>query len=509
MDTLRLLVIVQCLVGLPQAEGHAQSWSLRFTDQPCTVTDCLERDNGKLVVLRQPGNYWSAQVPDNVLLTLVDPGGSVQETIELVDPTGLVRGPNLEALGPEGAFAVIGSIDVDLPPIDSARAQAALWVVNDQLNYGPAMLNGPALIGQNLNSACRMPDGRIAAVGWVNTTMDGLPSMGINTYLWSAEGEAMVACVAYSGQTGWFEPNNIHPWPNGGVIIASNSPWAQGPGMSINVLQDDLCTGLFESSTVPFAFGPWNVPLHYLNQTSALPFQGSRIITAGTYDARTPGNRCGIQVMDSTGVLVRQQTFDSAFPEDLAALYGNLDTVGPAYFFAQMDNSVLLGHPNLAGRSNRVHVRRLDTLLNTEAEFVIDGTLDDTQYTVLRLRTARSGGVYVFGEAISANGPLDQNEGWIAYIAPQDFQTTITEHTLIPLQVWPDPGTTEVQLRWSDAVPAYHVRIIDLQGRKILEERVIGGAHVLATHQLAAGTYIIQLMDRRGELLARAKWSKQ
>jgi hypothetical protein len=464
---------------------------------------CLERDNGKLIVLTMPGRWWNPDSASSVVHSFSS-DGTLLSSVEVQQPLGLARTTLLAPLS-NGRFAALGTYELPFAG-DSLRYQAALWPFSDDLEQGDVQWNGPLFRSTNLNSVCLSPQGEVVAIGWAKLSGGIVPTIGFTTHSWNQSGDPISNCLAYDGQPGWMQPYEIQALADGRSVVISNSAWSQQDGLSMNIVGTDQCSNEDAFGTPPVGNDPWQQPVHFEVYGSVVPLTTGQFVVSGTYFA-PEGPKTAIQLIDQSGNLLQQRIMAPMGVNTVSGLFGHLDTLDGMLFHVQMEHSVYHASLDNGGQPDRVHVRRLDTSFVDISEFEIDGFVDQTTYVVLGIQASRNGGLYVFGEAIDQSTVPGTPQGWITYIDQQDLNLSVPgAHIDGRLSLYPNPGQMDLYIELPSTIDGRHLTIVDIGGRLVHSSTLSGDHGHINTGEWASGIYHLRILNDQGQTQAWSYW---
>lgn len=180
--------------------------------------------------------------------------------------------------------------------------------------------------------------------------------------------------------------------------------------------------------------------------------------------------------------------------------------------FAMLEN-FFQGPPDvdLGPFPSRIHLYRLDTLLNVECEYIVDGFADNAYYFLTRIKATSDGGVLLMGSRRDLN-TMAMPRGWIMKLDASQCNPVGVEELEAQrtVEAFPNPGSDGFTLVLNGPA-AYHARVVlfDPLGNQVLESPMAGNSAQLETRNLAAGLYLYRITSREGRLLGSGRWIKQ
>lgn len=158
---------------------------------------------------------------------------------------------------------------------------------------------------------------------------------------------------------------------------------------------------------------------------------------------------------------------------------------------------------------NYMTVRKIDTALNLvwEKRYKYDGW----GFFPFSIRATPDGG---FGLVATRNHYESMGDRVEAYFIKADslgnFDTTLVGIKEMPsdIRVYPNPGTSQLNISYSGKVNGAVFSLYSLSGTKVLSQAIEMEQNTFTTGHLPSGMYVYELR-KNGEVLQRGKWIKQ
>lgn len=239
---------------------------------------------------------------------------------------------------------------------------------------------------------------------------------------------------------------------------------------------------------------------------------GDTMITSGRFGYVSNGMRAAMIRFtpdgDYAGTFLPRGDF---FQEGPAGIQGHDLTPDGKMLFAMVEN-FFPGPPNyeMGTAPSRVRVYRLDTLLNVECEFLLDGFEDNAYYYLMRIKAASDGGALLMGSRRDLN-TMEQPRGWIMKLGPDQCYTGLEEQTTYGApQVFPNPGSEGFTLLLNGPVLRRgSLLLYDAQGRSLGSYPIQQSSAQVDTRHLPAGLYLYRVVDMAGIPLVAGRWVKE
>lgn len=180
--------------------------------------------------------------------------------------------------------------------------------------------------------------------------------------------------------------------------------------------------------------------------------------------------------------------------------------------FAMVEN-FFTGPPDpvLGTWPSRIHVYRLDTLLNVECEYIVDGFETNTYYFLTRIKATSDGGLLLMGSSRNL-GTMEEPQGWIMKLGPEQCLPLAVEEVAMMhgINVFPNPGTDGFTLVLNGPpVQGARMELLDTMGQVVRQGKLDQSVMDVATDGLAPGMYLYRVTDRLGHVLGSGRWVKQ
>lgn len=160
---------------------------------------------------------------------------------------------------------------------------------------------------------------------------------------------------------------------------------------------------------------------------------------------------------------------------------------------------------------SRIHIYKLDTMLNVLCDQVaVDGAEDGSYYMLNRVKATPDGGTLLMGSKMNVN-TQSLPQPWIMKIAPWDCQSGIGEHEPAnTANVWPNPGSTGFTAFVNGPVVSKGtLQLYNAQGQLAASTEVLQSTATMDASGLAPGVYLYRITDGNGVLRASGRWVKE
>lgn len=160
---------------------------------------------------------------------------------------------------------------------------------------------------------------------------------------------------------------------------------------------------------------------------------------------------------------------------------------------------------------SRIHIYKLDTMLNVICDQVaVDGAEDGSYYMLNRVKATPDGGTLLMGSRMNVN-TQSLPQPWIMKVAPWDCQIGIGEHEKASTAtVWPNPGSTGFNAYLNGPVLGQGViTLYNAQGQVARISEVVQSSASVDATGLAPGMYLYRITDAKGGLRATGRWVKE
>ncbi|MCW5898747.1 MAG: T9SS type A sorting domain-containing protein [Flavobacteriales bacterium] len=240
--------------------------------------------------------------------------------------------------------------------------------------------------------------------------------------------------------------------------------------------------------------------------------EGDTIISSGRYNPISSGMRAALIRLAPDGAYAGMFLPSGAFfQEGPAGIQGHDLTPDGKLLFARIEN-FFTGPPNyeVGVAPSRVRVYRLDTLLNVECEFLLDGFEDNAYYYLMRIKAASDGGALLMGSRRDLN-TMEQPRGWIMKLGPDQCYTGLGEHPVYgESQLYPNPGSDGFTLLLNGPVLRRgRLLLYDAQGREVAEYPINQSVAQVDARHLSSGMYLYRVLDPTGVPVDAGRWIKE
>ena len=160
---------------------------------------------------------------------------------------------------------------------------------------------------------------------------------------------------------------------------------------------------------------------------------------------------------------------------------------------------------------SRIHIYKLDTMLNVICDQVaVDGTSDGSYYMLNRVKATPDGGTLLMGSRMNVN-TQSLPQPWIMKVAPWDCQIGIGEQEAISTAtVWPNPGREGFTAFVNGPVLNQGMlTLYNAQGQDVGRTEVVQSAANVDAMGLTPGIYLYRITDGKGALRATGRWVKE
>ncbi|MBI9033278.1 MAG: T9SS type A sorting domain-containing protein [Bacteroidales bacterium] len=173
------------------------------------------------------------------------------------------------------------------------------------------------------------------------------------------------------------------------------------------------------------------------------------------------------------------------------------------------ENKFYLGgftHANIAiaPTSNYLMLNKLNTSLTPEWQKFYGG---DARYVLFSIKTTPDGGCIMAGSRYDWNTQYNERDIFVMKVDENGLITSINneDFQVADAIVYPNPGTNRLQIQ--SAFPLKEIRMMDVNGRMVLQQPLNNLMDEINVSLLNAGTYIYQIIGRDGKV-QHGKWVK-
>lgn len=243
-----------------------------------------------------------------------------------------------------------------------------------------------------------------------------------------------------------------------------------------------------------------------------VPLAGDTTLVSGRFGNITLGLRAALARVDPSGMYVDSFLPRSVYQQDhVSAIQGHDLTLDGKVLFAMTEN-YFPGPPNpeVGTQPSRIRLYRMDTLLNVECEFLVDGFEDNAYYFLTRVKATSDGGAMLIGSRRDLF-TMEQPRGWVMKLGPDQCYTGISEVSeQYRADVFPNPGVHEFTLVLNGApVTGARLDLFNAIGGHHRSLRFDGNTMQIRTEDLPSGLYVYRVNGRDGGLLASGRWVKE
>lgn len=243
-----------------------------------------------------------------------------------------------------------------------------------------------------------------------------------------------------------------------------------------------------------------------------VPLPGGNIIISGKTGPPGP-LRAAIHKLDPEGNPLAWFAPMSAFIRDFPASPGSSDMTDDGnVLFAKMASSNM-GVPSLWSPldPNQAHIYKLDTMLNLQCSYLLDGFPDERYYWVSRVLSTTDGGYLLLGGMRDLSQLPDPMQGWVRKFTALDCLTGVQDNYLhSEASVFPNPGNGSFMITLNGPmIPLATLVLYDALGKQVATQTLLHSQGMVDTSQLAPGIHLYVVRDANGQELARGRWMKE
>ncbi|MBX2980804.1 MAG: T9SS type A sorting domain-containing protein [Flavobacteriales bacterium] len=232
---------------------------------------------------------------------------------------------------------------------------------------------------------------------------------------------------------------------------------------------------------------------------------------SGRFRTASLGTRAALVLLSAEGQYMAQFMPRSQYFADYTGSYQGHDTLSDGRIIFAMVENFFPGPPDpeLGNEPSRIRIYRLDSLLNVECEFLLDGFEDNAYYYLTRIKAASDGGVLLMGSRRDLLA-MEQPRGWIMKLGPDQCHMGVQEHRSTEATVFPNPGHGGFTVLVNGpAIRGGQLELYDALGGQVAAIEFDGNIATVDASILANGLYVYRIMDRTGLPLARGRWVKE
>ncbi|HMN05496.1 MAG TPA: T9SS type A sorting domain-containing protein [Flavobacteriales bacterium] len=514
---MRQLVFLAILaLCLPLSLPAQNTWERTFGPavQRMTVSDAWELPDGSwgvaMVSVGAQLNPWSMTV--------------INSWLALLDPTGETT--LLEALdvGDDQSLAIN---DLEILDNGDILAIGATWEQNPVGNSKVAIHRFSQASGNSVMTLSPLPGDTLQFIGTISTLDD--------------EGDLFILGVAQ--RTGTAFPNYLsllRAQPDGLILADTIMQHGGALGLGHHALKGS--DGLWRVSMDgnlpggPFGFSSIHLFTPELHHEGGLAFTslsgsgqpspldsimrdglymsalaGDTLIVSGRFGLFTNGTRAALVRLAPDGTYAGMFLPRSTYPNDYIGLIQGHDiTPENQVVFATVENFDPM-NTYVGTIPSRIHIYRLDTLLNPECEYIVDGFDGNVCYYLNRIKATRDGGFLLMGSRRDLN-TMEQPRAWIMKVdGSQCSPMGLTEETRPdPTMVYPNPGRDGFTLVLNGTHRGnMRLELYDAMGQLAIARPITQSMEFIDTEQLPPGMYLYRVSAAGGALIGGGRWVKQ
>ncbi|MBI9033327.1 MAG: T9SS type A sorting domain-containing protein [Bacteroidales bacterium] len=208
------------------------------------------------------------------------------------------------------------------------------------------------------------------------------------------------------------------------------------------------------------------------------------------------------QILDTNLNVYSEALFKhpSSWNQHVAA-FNSLDLINNDYIY--LGGTTHLA-PMFTQYPNYVMLNKLDLSFNIEWQKFIGG---DAQYILYSIKTTPDGGCIMAGSRYDWNTQYNERDIFVMKVDENGLITSVEgeDFQVADAIVYPNPGSNKLQIQ--SAFPLKEIRMMDVNGRMVLQQPLNYLMDEINVNPLNAGTYIYQIIGRDDEI-QHGKWMK-
>lgn len=506
-----LIALAATVCGLTGQGQPPASLSLDLGGGRALVTDVVERADGGFLLA----------------VMSIDPAGGTESWICSAGPTlALEAIHSLDQM--DGSFLLVSEI-LEMPD-SSMVSVGAVWGGNPwgelrmvlhgvDADGSNSLLQAMPIGGDTLRpfsmSSVVDDDGDIFIVGTMQVSSVDLPNQFLMMRARPAIGEVASTLLKHGGSLGITR----HALPDaGGLVRVSMDGSLRNVVQGIATFhrfdhdleyQDGFALSSLGGSSSTFMAD--SIP-HDGGYMTALA--GDTLIVSGRFGFITgAGMRAALVRVSGDGTYAGMFLPRSTYQHDCTPLtQGHDRTVDGRVLFAVTENfDPYPPDPHVGNFPTRSHVYVLDTLLNPECEYIVDGFDGNVCYYLNRIKATRDGGFLLMGSRRDLN-TMEQPRAWIMKVdGSQCSPMGLTEETRPdPTMVYPNPGRDGFTLVLNGTHRGnMRLELYDAMGQLAIARPITQSMEFIDTEHLPPGMYLYRVSAAGGALLGGGRWVKQ
>ncbi|MDX9750121.1 MAG: T9SS type A sorting domain-containing protein [Flavobacteriales bacterium] len=303
---------------------------------------------------------------------------------------------------------------------------------------------------------------------------------------------------------------------DGTVRASMNGSIPEGPFASASILRFAPDLTYLDGFAITALSGSGGVhPLDSIirDDLYMTPLAGDTLVVSGRFGDLTQGMRAALVRLAPDGSFAGTFLPRSEFEHDLVAYRQGHDmTPDGQILFATFENFYPgPPDPELSTVPSRIRVHRLDTLLNPQCEYLVDGFSDNAYYYLTRIKATSDGGVLLMGSRRDLN-TMGPPQGWLMKLDPAECMPLGVEEGRFAhgVEVFPNPGRDGFTVVVNG--PALHgarLELFDAMGAHVRSAAMPTNTARVDAHDLASGLYVYRITGRDGRLLGSGRWVRE
>ncbi len=188
---------------------------------------------------------------------------------------------------------------------------------------------------------------------------------------------------------------------------------------------------------------------------------------------------------------------------------GELDYIAQFNALALKDNSFFLGNTvnfdnPFVETPNWICLNNMNYNLEYNWQKYYGG---DARYELSNIKLAPDGGVFLVGQVYDWNTQYNERDIFVMKVDENGLITSVNgeEFQVADAIVFPNPGTDILYIQSGFEVKEF--RMMDINGRMVLQQPIHSLTEGIEVNQLPAGTYLYQIIGRDGKM-QHGKWVK-
>ncbi|MBU6340499.1 MAG: T9SS type A sorting domain-containing protein [Bacteroidetes bacterium] len=468
---------------------------LRTQDGGYLVAGNALSNNGNVTGNKGASDFWVVKLDVNGLMQWQKTyGGSGYDEAKALAPTA------------DGGFVVFGNSTSNNGQVSINRGGSDFWAV--KISATGALVWQKSFGGTDnelARAAVACPDGGFLLLGTTYSKDGDVSGNHGSGDFWAVKinAEGILQWQKTYGGSLEEEAADLQNTPDGGFVLAGQSLSSDGDLSSNKGIQDFWIVKISATGNLQWqkSLGgnsyDWAFAIQNLNDGN-IAVAGSSFSNTGDVTGNHGGSDFWVVKLSPNGELIWQKSIGGSDSDEAYALLASPDNGMVVAGYAASSNGDL--NNNKGGWD--FWIAKLDANGNLKWQKNYGGSANDL---VKALVGAEDGGFVLAGDSRSNDGDVSGNHGnfdyWVVKLSAFVLAANDPESETV-WQLAPNPTQDQLQIRFEDPANTYLMRVLNLSGQVLWQQKVHNSAEIQMKDWPAA-VYLVQAISENGTLISR------